>query len=211
MPKETKHERIQTSAEIPELTPSDKWEKRGQRDCFDQKLHSWNEDQRSKETIVGIDNKVIQPSIKTAMNQPRGKSSQTGDPPDNIFPDVPYGDDLLPVLNVRIRSIKSVAMAGASPTQSYEPIPETHTCTMENQGDRKMKKAATESKLEVVASNGGERVGRRLERGSSSHGGQGEASLPLSQPCPQATPVVHSRNPVVELDLSRARAAAGSP
>lgn len=76
---------------------------------------------------------------------------------------------------------------------------------MANSDARKMKKVMAASKLEEVASNGEGLGNRKMVRGSSSHGGEDSLAVPPPSITPAAMEVENTD--VVELDLSRARAA----
>lgn len=139
--------------------------------------------------------------------QERITLSQTGDPPDIYARSAPNMRDPMPCKSHDHEYISIGRGKGATILQSQEhtTIPITHD--MENTTDNKMKQPAAENKLEVVASNGGERGGKRLERGSSSQGGRGGGALPTPQPGGIAALVERRGAATIELDLTRARAA----
>ena len=115
--------------------------------------------------------------------------------------------DLFPCVSHGYVYKKICTILGDSTPQPQEHHTPALEHEMENTSGRKMKQQATESRLEVAPSNGGERGGRRMERGSSSHGGQGGSALPAPPPGPAVAPVARRGAPTIELDLTRARAA----
>lgn len=130
--------------------------------------------------------------------------SQTGDPPDTICDHGPENTDSLPSVSKGRRNINS---RGEGKPNILHPTNTLTRHTMENKGDRKMKKVAAESKLEIIASSGGERGDRRLERGSSSHGGRDAIAPSVPQAGLSSGPMENRGVAAVELDLTKARAA----